>query len=332
MKIKKPAKHYFSPRNVVLLVNTGSPQTCDEASIKKFLRVFLSDQRVIKIPSLVWKVILTFFILPRRPKKLLPHYAAIWKSNLSPIEYYTRQLVDGMSNKNIHRDTVFRRCYLYSSPTIQEVIDDIFQTEIPKNIIVLPLFPQNSAVTHGATLDIFYKAIKNKQTLPSLTIINGYHDKPVYISAIAKSIEDFWFNNGKARKLVFSWHGIPQPYFASGDAYYCFCQKSSRLIAEDLGLSKDEWVCSFQSRFGYQKWLTPYTTDVLEKDSNVDVVAPGFAIDCLETLYEIDIELRQGSKKDSTAQRNFRYIKCLNHSNNAVNCYLNLLGAHLKIK
>lgn len=319
MKIKKPDNHHFSPDTLVLLVNTGTPDTCDRSGIRNFLKTFLSDRRVIKIPTVAWQFILNVFILPRRPDKLLPHYKSIWKDTLSPIEYHTSRLIDNLNKSKVNKHMLFKHCYLYSFPHLQKVMADIYKEYLPKNIIILPLFPQTSAVTHGAVLDQIYQAMKPIQTLPTLQIINGYYDHPAYISAVSHSIRSYWQENGRSKTLLFSWHGIPQSYFEKGDAYYCFCQKSSRLIAEQLQLNKDEWQCSFQSRFGYQQWLRPYTQEILKDNKDFDICAPGFAIDCLETLYEIKEEL--GAK---------RVIPCLNDSSVATDCYLKIVGDYFK--
>ena len=294
------------------------------------------------MPKAIWQIILRCFILPSRPKRLAPKYQSIWKSEnhytptASPLIYYCNHLatkLNALANKNA-QDTLsdskksdhynIRACYLYTTPTVEAVIQS-YQTI--RKLIVLPLFPQTSAVTHGAAMDAVMKACKPLQTLPSLHLVNGYYDHPAYINAVAETIKRHWQEKSKSEHLVISWHGMPQNYFDKGDAYYCFCMKSSRLLAEALQISKEEYSVGFQSRFGYQKWLSPYTTDIMhsaaQRYRSIDIVSPGFAVDCLETLHELIYELPVDAGIDKDYP--LHYIPALNDSPEALALYQSLL-------
>ncbi|MDI9348309.1 MAG: ferrochelatase [Methylacidiphilales bacterium] len=332
----KPINHSFYPKVLLLLVNTGSPSSPTKKAIKDFLLPFLSDRRVIQLHPLLWQIILRLFILPRRPSRLVDLYKSIWLSNnyhdrnSSPLLYYTESVAKTISIKYDDR-VITKACFLYSKPTLQEVIAKAYKEYLPRSIIVLPLFPQLSAVTHGAVADSLSKSINKLQIIPTTTIINGYYDNQHYLKAISNTINNYWKLHSKPEHLIFSWHGIPLKYFEKGDAYYCFCVKTTREIAKLLSLDESEYSYSFQSRFGLQKWLQPYTIENLssqsKKHKSIDIISPGFATDCLETMYELVKEVPKEALRNSDVQ--YRYIPCLNTSKEGIDCYSKILEPYV---
>ena len=317
----------------ILLINLGTPNSTSWFDIRKYLKEFLSDRRVIEVNPLVWKIILNTFILTFRPSKTAKAYKKIWmqKENMSPLRYYTimqtKKLENKIGNKNIIIDYAMR----YGNPSIKDKIINL-QKNGCENLIVLPLYPQYAAATTATVCDEVYRCLIKMRWQPSLQIIPHYESEPLYIRALVKSIDEKISKlSWKPDLIVASYHGIPKKYFEKGDPYHCYCQKTSRLIKESFS-SNIPIITTFQSRFGPQEWLTPYTDKTFEKlpgegKKNILVICPGFSSDCVETLEEISIQgketfLEKGGK-------NFETVSCLNDNEDHINLLQHLINKFL---
>lgn len=310
----------------VLLVNLGTPDAPTTSALRRYLREFLSDPRVIEIPRLVWLCILHGIILRVRPKKSAKLYEAVWTSEGAPLLVISKQqqqaiqeqLGDGFSVKLGMR---------YGNPSIASALREL-QKEAVRKIIVLPLYPQYAAPTTGSSFDAVAKELSGWRWVPELHFINNYCDEPLYITALANSVREHIEKNGKPQKIIFSYHGTPKRNLDLGDPYYCFCIKTTRLVAEQLGLDKNDYIASFQSRFGYAEWLKPYTDETLknlpaEGVKNVAIISPAFSADCLETLEELAVENRHtfmvaGGEK-------YAYIPALNDRADHIHALVHLI-------
>ena len=319
----------------VLIVNLGTPDSTNWLDVRKYLKEFLSDRRVIEVNPIIWQVILNLFILTLRPSKSARAYKKIWfkETNESPLLYYTRsqaeKLKDKISNKNVVIDFAMR----YGNPGIKSRLS-LMKKEGCENIIILPLYPQYAAATTATVCDEVYRSLMKMRWQPSLQIIPHYESEPEYINALVQSIKE------KIKKIdwtpdmiMISYHGIPKSYFDKGDPYQCYCQKTSRLIREKF--SDIEIKTTFQSRFGPREWLKPYTDKTLENlpgqgVKNILVICPGFASDCVETLEEINIEGKKSFIKNGG--KNFDLIPCLNDSSNHIKLFETLIKRYLIIK
>jgi len=299
----------------VLLVNLGTPDSTSWWDVRKYLKEFLSDKRVIEVNFFLWQIILNLFILTFRPSKTAKAYKEIWmkKENMSPLRYYTemqtKKLKEKMKNEKIIIDHAMR----YGNPSIKNTIENL-QKNGCEELIILPLYPQYAAATTATVCDEVYRSLMKMRWQPSLQIIPHYESEPLYIDALVKSInkkisELSW----KPDLIVASYHGIPKKYFDKGDPYHCYCQKTSRLIIEKF--NKIPIQTTFQSRFGPQEWLQPYTDKTLENlpkegKKNILVICPGFSSDCVETLEEIAIQGKNSFFKNGG--KNFDIVPCLN--------------------
>ena len=326
MKKDHPKVNYG--KTGLLLVNLGTPDSTGWWDIRKYLKEFLSDQRVIEVNPLLWQIILNLFILNLRPSKTAKAYKEIWmeKENMSPLRYYTimqtKKLNEKIKNKNLVVDFGMR----YGNPSIKSKINKL-QKEGCENLIVLPLYPQYAAATTATVCDEVYKTLMKMRWQPSLQIIPHYESEPLYINALVNSIKNKLNNiNQKPELIVASYHGIPKSYFDKGDPYQCYCQKTTRLIKEKF---KDiEIKTTFQSRFGPQEWLKPYTDKTLENlpkegKKNVLAICPGFSSDCVETLEEILIQGKESFME--AGGENFDMIPCLNDNEDHINLIKNLI-------
>ena len=325
-----------SPQRVgILLVNLGTPTEPTAQALRPYLRQFLSDPRVIEWPAWLWKPILNGIILNVRPKKSAKLYASIWTKEGSPLLTYSQSIANKLQialQANWGDSIRVRLAMRYGRPSLQEKLAEFREANVQR-ILVLPLFPQYSATTTATIYDIVFDELRRYRWMPELRTVTGYHDQPLYVQALADSIRAFWANNGRSQKLLYSFHGIPESYFKQGDPYHCFCQKTARLVSENLGLSKDEYQLCFQSRFGPEAWLQPYTDKTLEQWAHdglesVDTICPGFAVDCLETLEEMaeqnrEIFLAAGGKQ-------YQYIPCLNDSTSQLTMFTTLAQQHMQ--
>tara|TARA_Y100001960_G_scaffold11881_1_gene11087 strand:- start:1045 stop:2043 length:999 start_codon:yes stop_codon:yes gene_type:complete len=315
----------------VLLVNLGTPDSTSWWDVRKYLKEFLSDNRVIEVNFFLWQIILNLFILTFRPSKTAKAYKEIWmkKENMSPLRYYTemqtKKLKEKMKNEKIIIDYAMR----YGNPSIKNIIENL-QKNGCEELIILPLYPQYAAATTATVCDEVYRSLMKMRWQPSLQIIPHYESEPLYIDALVKSInkkisELSW----KPDLIVASYHGIPKKYFDKGDPYHCYCQKTSRLIIEKF--NKIPIQTTFQSRFGPQEWLQPYTDKTLENlpkegKKNILVVCPGFSSDCVETLEEIAIQGKNSFFKNGG--KNFDIVPCLNDNEDHINFLKHLVDRY----
>ncbi len=327
--------HGEPQRTGILLVNLGTPEVPTAKGLRPYLKQFLSDPRVIEWPAWLWKPILNGIVLNVRPKKSAKLYASIWTDQGSPLLVYSQSITDKLQanlqaqwGDNIRVALAMR----YGRPSINEKLAE-FRAANVQRILVMPLFPQYSATTTATIYDIVFDELRRYRWMPELRTITGYHDNPLYIQGLVNSIRNFWEENGRSAKLLYSFHGIPQNYFEKGDPYYCFCQKTARLVSEGLGLNQDQYEVCFQSRFGPEEWLQPYTDKTLEQwgqegVASVDTVCPGFAVDCLETLEEMAEQKREVFLEAGGKQ--YQYIPCLNDSEAQLTLYTELAQRHLQ--
>tara|TARA_B100001996_G_scaffold81567_1_gene60175 strand:+ start:900 stop:1892 length:993 start_codon:yes stop_codon:yes gene_type:complete len=316
----------------VLLINLGTPDSTSWWDIRKYLKEFLSDRRVIEVNPILWQVILNLFILTFRPSKTAHAYKKIWRkeSNESPLLYFTRnqahKLKVVMENEKIIVDFAMR----YGNPSIKSRLDMLKEKGCEK-IIILPLYPQYAGATTATVCDEVYRSLMKMRWQPSLQIIPHYESEPIYIQALVNSIEKkIQEINWKPDLIISSYHGIPKSYFDKGDPYHCYCHKTTRLMKEKF--NKIEIQTTFQSRFGPQEWLTPYTDKTLESlpskgIKNLLVICPGFASDCVETLEEINIQGRESFLKNGG--KNFDLIPCLNDNPDHIILFSTLVRSYL---
>ncbi len=316
----------------VLLINLGTPDSTGWWDIRKYLKEFLSDKRVIEVNQFLWQIILNFFILTFRPSKTSKAYKEIWMQdkNMSPLRYYTMMQTQKLSNRFNTENLVIDFAMRYGSPSINGKIKDLKEKGC-ENLIVLPLYPQYASPTTATVCDEVFRSLMKFRWQPSLQIISHYEENPLYIDAIINSIKKKISEiNWKPDLIVASYHGIPKKYFDKGDPYHCYCKKTTRLLKEKF--NSIEIMTTFQSRFGPQEWLTPYTDKTLEEipkqgKKNVLVICPGFASDCVETLEEIAIQGKE-SFIDAGGE-NFDLIPCLNDNEDHINLLKNLVDDYL---
>ena len=301
----------------VLITNLGTPEAPTKSALKRYLKQFLSDPRVVEFPRFLWWLVLNLIILNVRPKRSAKAYKGVWTKDGSPLLLHTKAqgLALAEQFKQSHGDTVVVEFAMrYGQPAIDTVIQAMLEQGVSK-LIVLPLYPQYSASTTASTFDAISDDFRQRRLIPELRFISHYHDKPAYIEALANKVKAHWHTHGRADKLIMSYHGVPKQYLLDGDPYFCECHKTSRLLAEALALKEDEHATAFQSRFGRQEWLQPYCDKTLQAlpeqgVKSVQIICPGFSADCLETIEEIDIENRQYFL-DAGGER-FEYIPALN--------------------
>lgn len=301
-------------KTAVLLVNLGSPSAPTTSAVRRFLKEFLWDPRVVNLPRVLWWLILHGLVLTIRPRKSAQAYRKIWTDEGSPLVVYTQKLASQIA-KEFPDLSVFA-AMRYGEPAISKQLDKIKTSSIDQ-LIILPLYPQYSSTTTASIHDEVIKNLKGWFHLPSIYFISDYHQQQGYIDAIAKSITEHWQNHGRNQFLLMSFHGLPERLTTLGDPYFHQCQKTAEKIAETLGLTTNQWQLVFQSRFGKAEWLKPYCVDTLQNlpaqgIHSIDIICPGFAVDCLETLEEIAIE----NKKIFLAAggKQYSYIPALNDS------------------
>ena len=312
----------------VLLINLGTPDSTNWWDIRKYLKEFLSDKRVIEVNPVLWQIILNLFILNFRPSKTAHAYKKIWlkEANESPLRYYTRNQAQKLQQELVGENIIVNFAMRYGNPSIKSKHNELKNNGC-ENIIILPLYPQYAAATTATVCDEVYRTLMKMRWQPSLQIVPHYESEPLYVSALVKSIEKkIETISWKPDLIIASYHGIPKKYFDKGDPYHCYCHKTTRLIKEKF--SKIEIQTTFQSRFGPQEWLTPYTDKTLESLSakgikNLLVICPGFASDCVETLEEINILGRETFLKNGGEK--FDFIPCLNDSLEHIKLFENLV-------
>ncbi|MCP4186684.1 MAG: ferrochelatase [Gammaproteobacteria bacterium] len=314
----------------VILTNLGTPEALDRPAVKRFLKQFLSDRRVVEIPRLPWWLILNGIILPIRSGKTLLAYQRIWTEQGSPLLVYTQKQQVALQAL-LGKAATVAMAMRYGKPNLKTVIESLLAEGVNR-LIVLPLYPQNSATTTATSFHHLTDTLVQRRNLPSIHFIDNYHDHPAYIDALATSVNANWQQTGRQNHLLMSFHGLPQVNVDRGDPYYDQCLKTANLLATRLNLDKSAWSLSFQSRIGKQVWLQPYTSDILETLVNkgvkaVDVICPGFAADCLETLDEIKIEYRQLFMQ--LGGKEFQYIAALNDDVGHIEMMQAIVGPYL---
>jgi ferrochelatase len=317
-------------KTAVLLTNLGTPTALDRASVKKFLKQFLSDPMVVEIPRLPWWLILNGIILPLRSGKTLKAYQRVWMDEGSPLMVYARRQQLALQQK-LGEETRVTLAMRYGEPSFQSVIENLLTSGIDR-LIVLPLYPQNSATTTATTFQHLAQTLVKYRNQPSVHFIDSYYQHPAYIEALAGSVRNYWTQTGDQNHLVMSFHGLPQVNVDRGDPYYEQCLVTANSLATQLGLDKSQWSHCFQSRFGKQVWLKPYTTETLTRlcsngIKSIDIICPGFSADCLETLDEIEIEYRDFFIEQGGEQ--LHYIPALNDQDAHITMMLELVSPHL---
>ena len=316
----------------VLLINLGTPDSTKWLDIRKYLKEFLSDRRVIEINPILWQIILNVFILNLRPSKTAKAYKEIWmeEENISPLLYYTRKQTEKVSNLISNENLIVDYAMRYGNPSIKSKIMKLKEIGC-ENLTILPLYPQYASATTATVCDEVYRTLMNMRWQPSLKVISHYESDPLYIDALVNSINDKLEKiNWKPDLILASYHGIPKKYFDKGDPYHCYCHKTTRLISEKFNSIKIK--TTFQSRFGPQEWLQPYTDKTLESlpkegIKNVLAICPGFSSDCVETLEEILIQGKE-SFMESGGQ-NFDMIPCLNDSEDHIKLINSLIKRNI---
>lgn len=301
----------------ILLVNLGTPDEPTPAAVRRYLKQFLSDPRVVEWPRWLWWLVLNGIILRFRPARSAAAYRKIWTGHGSPLLAHTLALaaeVQRTVTARITGEVLVIPGMTYGNPSIDAGLETFLQQGI-RRIVVLPLYPQYAASTTGSAFDAVAKALCRQRWVPELRFINHYHDAEGYISALVNSIREFWEARGRGERLLFSFHGLPRRMIDKGDPYLEQCQETANRVTASLGLDDREWQLSFQSRVGGQEWLRPYTDLTLQqwgekRMGRIDVVCPGFAVDCLETLEEIAIQ--NAERFTAAGGGELRYVPCLN--------------------
>jgi len=301
----------------ILLVNLGTPDAPTAGAVRRYLRQFLSDPLVVELPRLLWLPILYLLILPFRPGKTAKKYASIWRPDGSPLRVYTlrqAQLLRGYLGERFKAPVAVEAAMRYGEPSIPQGLQALKARGCDR-LLVVPLYPQYAGSTTQSVDEAVRKALRTWKPVPELRLVNDFHDHPAYVKAIAKNVNDYWMKHGRPDRLVMSFHGIPKAVVARGDPYEKQCRETARLVAIELGWNDARTLVTFQSRFGRAEWLQPYTADTLEKlghegTGRVDVICPGFAADCLETLEEISMEVRD--EFVAAGGKDFHYIPTTN--------------------
>jgi len=332
-------KHDQAEKIGILLVNLGSPDAPNASSIRRFLKEFLSDQRVIEIPQILWQLILNLLILPFRPRKLVPLYEAIWTPQGSPLvaiaEKQKNKLASLLAEKKAekdHQDLTFALAMRYGKPDIRSALRQLARDNASK-VLIFPTYAQYSGTTTASIFDAVSSELHHWRRLPELRFINSYYDQDEHIQALADSVQAYWQLHKKGQKLMMSFHGLPQRNHLKGDPYYYQCQQTARLLAAKLALDETQWLITFQSRFGKAEWLKPYTSQTLQElaeqgVNSVDVICPGFSIDCLETLEEIAVENRDVFL--NAGGQDYQYIPALNDSSENIEAMARLIEQHIQ--
>ena len=332
-----PHHHGTAASTAVVLVNLGTPEAPTAPALKRYLRQFLSDPRVVEIPRPIWWLILNGIILNTRPKKSAAKYASVWMPEGSPLRVHTERqakLLKGLIGQRGHHVTV-TWAMRYGAPALPDVLSHL-KAAGASRILVVPMYPQYAASTTATVVDEAASWLTKTRNQPEMRFTRNFHDHDGYIAALEKSVRKHWQTNGAMGdndRLLISFHGLPKRSLTLGDPYFCECHKTGRLLAERLNLKPEQFQICFQSRFGKAEWLQPYTAPTLHEWGKqgirrVDVICPGFVADCLETLEEIAIE---GKKEYLQAGgRDYQYIPCLNERDDWIHALSDLATTHLQ--
>ena len=332
-----PYRHGTPATTAVVIANLGTPEAPTAPALKRYLRQFLADPRVVEIPRLLWWPILNGIILNVRPKKSAAKYASVWTPDGSPLKVHTERqarLLAGYLGERGHRHLTVTWAMRYGEPSLPATLDRIKAAGATR-ILVVPMYPQYAASTTATVVDEVCRWLTGRRNQPEVRFVRNFHDDPGYLAALEQSVRNHWVKSGPlggGDKLVISFHGLPRRSLDLGDPYHCECLKTGRLLAERLNLAPEQVRICFQSRFGRAEWLQPYTAPTLVElarsgTGRVDVICPGFVADCLETLEEIAIE----GKADflSSGGREYHYIPALNEENGWISALTALVERHL---
>ena len=319
----------------VLISNLGTPEAATAAAVRPWLRQFLSDPRVVELPRLPWLLLLNCVVLLTRPARSAKAYRSIWTAAGSPLALHTRAQAQALQQllRERHGDQLeLRHAFRYGRPSLADGVQALLQAGADR-LLVLPLYPQYSSATGGSTFDAIAAELRKCRRVPDLRLLSHYHDQPGYIQLLADAIREYQRSHGVAQQLLLSFHGLPQRSVEQGDPYYNQCRNTAHLLAGKLGLRDDQYLVTFQSRFGAAQWLQPYTGDALvdlarNGTRSVQVVCPGFAADCLETLEEVAIGYRQVFLDNGGEQ--YQYIPALNASAPHIRFLADLIGDNLR--
>ena len=325
-------EHGSKDKTGILLTNLGTPDAPTAKAVKPYLLEFLSDTRVIEIPKILWQIILRGIILQIRPSRSAKIYKSVWTKEGSPLLKISKKQIYLVKEqlKEAYPNTVFSLAMRYGNPSIESALMELKKNNV-RRLLVLPLYPQYCAATTASTFDSVTKVLQKWRWIPELRFINQYFEEENYIKALADSIQQFWSKKGQPQKIIFSYHGIPKKYHIKGDPYHCFCLKTTRLVKEYMKLDDNKVLTTFQSRFGRQEWLQPYTSQTLQefpgKDiKKIHIISPGFSADCLETLEELEVENREYFMKAGGEE--YDYIPCLNDNPLHIEMIVHLLHKH----
>ena len=313
----------------VLITNLGTPDNPDKKSLKRYLKEFLLDRRVVDYNRILWKAILYGIILNVRPKRSARLYKKIWTDEGSPLMVNMKRILNSLRKEldNFQIEIGMR----YGNPSIQKALNRFKENNV-FNIVVLPLYPQAGSPTNSSTFDEISRVLSGWPWLPNLRFVNGYHDRDDYINAISNTIKRATSDCTDIEKIIFSFHGMPTRYLKQGDPYYCFCHKTARLVAENLQLNEKQYILAFQSRFGREEWLQPYIDEEIVKQAKrgikrLHVVSPGFSVDCLETLEEIKIQYDDLFRLNGG--KSLEYISCLNSDEEHIRIIKNIIKENI---
>jgi ferrochelatase len=331
----EPSYSHGTPARIgILLINLGTPDAPTPPALRRYLRQFLSDRRVVEIPRLIWWLILHGIILVTRPAKSAEKYAQIWTRDGSPLLMHTQRQAKMLQGFLGGRGVAVQVEYgmRYGNPSVASALEKL-RAQNCDRILLVPLYPQYAASSTASALDAVWDELKRMRNQPEVRSVRHYHDHPGYIAALAQSVRDYWMTHGQPQKLLISFHGVPRRSLDLGDPYHCECQKTARLLAEKLQLERAQYEVCFQSRFGRAEWLKPYLAPLLEKLgkqklNRVDVICPGFAGDCLETLEEIAMEGRAAFIGAGGGE--FHYIPALNERDDWINALSDIVQNHLQ--
>jgi ferrochelatase len=324
-----------SPRQGILLCNLGTPDAPRPAELRRYLKEFLSDPRVVEIPRLLWWMILNLIILRIRPRRSAKLYQSVWTEAGSPLMLYSQGQLAAVKQRLAEKygDIPVVLGMRYGNPSMASAIKQLTDQNV-RDIIVLPLYPQYAGATTGSTFDAIAKTFTKLRWVPELQFINGYHKSEGYLDALSTTIKRHIEQHGQPDKFVFSYHGTPERYLKNGDPYHCFCHQTTRLVREKLGFDESQVMTTFQSRFGREPWLQPYTDKTLEQlpedgVKHVAVICPGFSSDCLETIEEINMEARESFIE--SGGEHFHYIPCLNDDPVHIDALVSILEKRLSL-
>jgi len=327
--------HRTPEKTGILLINLGTPDAPTPEAVRRYLKEFLGDPRVVEIPRAIWWLILNGIILNTRPKKSAEKYAKVWLKEGSPLRVHTEKqaaLLQGYLGERTKMPFVVDYAMRYGNPSIPNALRKLKEQNCQR-ILIVPMYPQYAASTTATVCDIVFGELQQMRNTPALRTIKHFHDHPGYIKALANNINGYWMKNGRPEKLLMSFHGLPGYTLDKGDPYHCECHKTARLLAQQLGLKPEQYRVSFQSRFGKAEWLKPYTTATLkelgrQKLKRLDVVCPGFVADCLETLEEIAMEGKEEFQHAGGGE--YCYIPCLNERDDWIHALTDMVLDNLQ--